>query len=83
MPRGLLCSDCNTALGLVKEAEPTLLRMVEYLQQYLTRNRGLHPQTESNQNALDGKKFDVSISQENLAVHPCPTPVADSTGCGF
>lgn len=30
--RGLLCNQCNTALGLVKDNTETLLRLVDYLQ---------------------------------------------------
>ena len=34
--RGLICSNCNTALGLVKDSIETLGRMIEYLE--LTNN---------------------------------------------
>jgi hypothetical protein len=30
--RGLLCSNCNTALGLVKEDPEILSRMIDYLE---------------------------------------------------
>ncbi len=30
--RGLLCNDCNSALGFVKESISTLQSMIEYLQ---------------------------------------------------
>jgi len=29
--RGLLCSNCNSALGLVHEKESTLIRLIDYL----------------------------------------------------
>lgn len=29
--RGLLCGDCNRALGLIRDSVPTLHRMAEYL----------------------------------------------------
>lgn len=32
--RGLLCSNCNTAIGLVKENEETLLGIIDYLRKY-------------------------------------------------
>jgi len=31
MVRGLLCNDCNLALGKVKDSTETLMRLVEYL----------------------------------------------------
>jgi len=30
--RGLLCSQCNVSLGLVKESKETLLKMIKYLE---------------------------------------------------
>ncbi len=33
--RGLLCSACNKALGLIKENPTTLLRMIQYLKRNL------------------------------------------------
>lgn len=30
--RGLLCSSCNTALGLIKDSTYTLKRMIDYLE---------------------------------------------------
>jgi hypothetical protein len=33
--RGLLCHNCNTALGLVKESVSTLAAMVDYVQQHM------------------------------------------------
>jgi hypothetical protein len=32
--RGILCSDCNRALGCVKEDKDTLINMIEYLQTF-------------------------------------------------
>ena len=32
--RGLLCSDCNTALGLLKENENTMKNMISYVQKH-------------------------------------------------
>ena len=33
--RGLLCGACNKVLGLVKENQTTLLRMIQYLKRNL------------------------------------------------
>ena len=35
MVRGILCSNCNAALGQVKDSIPTLERMIEYLKHFL------------------------------------------------
>lgn len=32
--RGLLCSFCNTALGLVREDKEILLKMIDYIKKY-------------------------------------------------
>lgn len=34
--RGVLCSNCNTALGLLKDNKNTLKEAIKYLNQYLT-----------------------------------------------
>jgi hypothetical protein len=31
--RGMLCHNCNTALGLIKDNEDTLVRLIQYLEQ--------------------------------------------------
>ena len=33
--RGLLCLNCNTALGSIKENKETLMQMIEYLEKHL------------------------------------------------
>ena len=33
--RGLLCLNCNTALGSIKENKETLIQMIEYLEKHL------------------------------------------------
>lgn len=55
--RGLLCSNCNTALGLVRDSIPVLKGMIAYLEEHSASNAAGENQIQIKHKVIDERYF--------------------------